>query len=97
MNSLSDWPTHLSSTEFIVKSNLGELKKQLVGIWSLWHSGGPVMRGLNTRGCEVPGRNTHQLVISNHWKNKEELPAEVDCGIIANHCDSLIVVVVVTI
>ena len=68
-----------------------------VGIWSVWHSGGPVLRGLNTRGCEVPDRTTHQLVISKHWRNKEELPAEVDCGIIANHCDSLMVVVSVAI
>ena len=56
-----------------------------VGIWSVRHSGGPVLQGLNTRGCEVPGRTTHQLVISNHGEDKEELPAEVDCGIIANH------------
>ena len=48
-----------------------------------------MLQGLNTREGEVLGRTTHQLVISNHWRNKEELPAEVDCGIIANHCKSL--------
>ena len=53
-----------------------------VGIWSVRHSGGPVLQGPNTRGCEVSGRATHQLGISNQAEDKDKLPAEVDCGII---------------
>ena len=65
----------------------------IVGIWSVWHSGGWLLWGLNTKGCKVPGPTTHQLVISNQWGNEEELPAEVDCGIIAIQCDSVMVIV----
>ena len=67
-----------------------------VGIWSVRHFEGPVLQGPNTRGCEVSGRTTHQLGISNQAEDKEELPAEVDCGIICkslqsagSHCESL--------
>lgn len=68
-----------------------------VGIWSVWHSGGPVLQCLNTRGCGAPGRTTHKLAISNQCGNMEELPAEVDCSIIVIHCDSLSSVVVVSV
>ena len=67
-----------------------------VGIWSIWHSGGPVLQGLNTRGCEVPGRTTQQLVLSNQLGNKEELLADVDCWMIAILGDSLVVIVSVS-
>ena len=40
-----------------------------------------------------PLRTQQTTVISNHWGNKEELSAEVDCGIIVNQCDSLTVIV----
>ena len=62
--------------------------------WGLWSPFGLICTGsyLNTRGCEVPGRTTHQLGISNHGEDKEELPAEVEGGIIANHCKSLMVI-----